>query len=264
MNSNPVQNKFEGDKSQSLVILVVPCFNEENRWGSEYWESISKIQNLKLYFVNDGSSDDTSSKISSLLENSHHVYLELPKNVGKAEAIRSGFHRAFSERPLGIGFLDADGAFPFADVQTQISIFRKLYHSGGVPIAVWSSRVQLAGRFIERKLLRHYFARALVTILAIRFNFKIYDTQSGMKIFPLTPTLQACMKTEFKTRWFIDLELFLRWRFEANSDMNIWEEPLLGWKDIGGSKLSGRQYLTILQDIKQLNSYRSGIPKRQA
>jgi dolichyl-phosphate beta-glucosyltransferase len=264
MNSPTIQNSLEEGKSESLVILIVPCFNEADRWGSEYWESISKIQNLRLYFVNDGSSDGTSSKISSLLENSHHVLLELPKNVGKAEAIRFGFHRAFAEGPLGIGFLDADGAFPFADVQTQIGVFRNLYHSDRAPIAVWSSRVQLAGRSIERKLLRHYFARVLVTILAIRFNFKIYDTQSGMKIFPLTPTLQACMKTEFKTRWFIDLELFLRWRFEANSDMNIWEEPLLGWKDIGGSKLSGRQYLTILQDIKQLNSYRSRIPKRQA
>ncbi len=249
--------------SKSLVILVVPCFNEEYRWVLDYWRSISKIQDLKLYFVNDGSSDGTSSKISLLLENSHHVLLELPKNVGKAEAIRFGFHHAFAEHPLGIGFLDADGAFPFDDVQTQLNVFRKLYHHGDIPVAVWSSRVQLAGRSIERRLLRHYFARVLVTILAMRFNFRIYDTQSGMKIFPLTPTLKACMKAKFKTRWFIDLELFLRWRFEANSDLNIWEEPLQGWKDIGGSKLSGRQYLTILQDIKALNSYQVEIPKHQ-
>ena len=41
--------------SKSLVILVVPCFNEEYRWVLDYWRSISKIQDLKLYFVNDGS-----------------------------------------------------------------------------------------------------------------------------------------------------------------------------------------------------------------
>lgn len=154
----------------------MPCFNEENRWDSEYWEKVSKIQHLKLYFVNDGSSDNTSSKIIPLLENSHHVLLELPDNVGKAEAIRHGFNRAFAEHPLGIGFLDADAAFPFYDVRTQIGVFRKLYRHGDIPISVWSSRVKLAGRSIERKLSRHYFARVLVTLLAIRFEFTIYDT----------------------------------------------------------------------------------------
>lgn len=255
------KNKFVEGDSSSLVILVVPCFNEEIRWGSEYWENVSKIQNLKLYFVNDGSSDNTSSKIAPLLENSHHVLLELPENVGKAEAIRHGFNLAFTEHPLGIGFLDADGAFPFDDVRTQIGVFRRLYRQSDIPIAVWSSRVQMAGRSIERKLLRHYFARVLVTFLAIRLNFTIYDTQSGMKIFPFTPTLTACMKEKFKTRWFIDLEIFLRWRFEASVDMSIWEEPLLGWKDIGGSKLSGKQYLTVLHDIRKLNSYEAKILK---
>jgi hypothetical protein len=37
--------------------------------------------------------------------------------------------------------------------------------------------------------------------------------------------------------------------------MNIWEEPLLGWGDVGVSKLSGRQYFTVLRDIQQFNSY---------
>ena len=151
--------------------------------------------------------------------------------------------------------------FPFDDLRFQIGILRKLYQYCGMEITVWSSRVQLAGRSEERKLLRHYFARALVTCLAMRLKFTIYDILSGMKILPFIPTVTDCMKEKFKTRWFIELEIFLRWRFEASMVMTIWKEPLLGWKDIGGSKLSGKQYLTVPHDIRKLNSYEAKILK---
>ena len=257
MNSEPLEvTHYDSDFNLcSFVILIVPCFNEENRWNTEYWEQICSIQDLKICFVNDGSSDKTSSKITPLLINSNHVFLDLTRNVGKAEAIRQGINHVLTERPIGIGFLDADGAFPINDVETQLTVFRKFSESMTNPPAVWSSRVQLAGRAIERDILRHYFARILVTLLAVRLKYTIYDTQCGMKIFPFSKTLQDCMRDPFKTHWFIDLEIFLRWRIESGVEMDIWEEPLMGWKDVGGSKLSGRQYWTVLRDIVKLNSY---------
>lgn len=240
---------------KGIVILVVPCFNEEIRWDTYYWMQICALPDLKICFVNDGSSDQTSLKISPLLINSNHLLLELPRNVGKAEAVRQGINHVLAERPLGIGFLDADGAFPITDVETQIIVFRRFTETLSNPPAVWSSRVQLAGRVIDRDRMRHYFARVLVTLLALRLKFTIYDTQSGMKIFPFSIALENCMKKPFITHWFVDLEIFLRWRKESGNDMNIWEEPLLGWKDVKGSKLSGRQYLTVLRDIVKLTLY---------
>jgi dolichyl-phosphate beta-glucosyltransferase len=239
-----------------LIILVVPCFNEEQRWIEEYWIHISKIPGLKLYFVNDGSTDSTSEVINKFIKNTSHILIELPYNKGKAEAIRIGFVEAFREKALGIGFLDADGAFPIEDVHGQIEVFRKKIVPPSSLVAVWSSRVQLSGRAIERKPLRHYFARIIVTLLALRFKFSVYDSQSGLKIFVPNETLQKCTNESFRTRWFIDLELFLRWRQESGSNMDIWEEPLLGWKDIGNSKLSGFQYLRIARDLWILNHYK--------
>ncbi len=257
MSNNSQEASHHGTEYNfsSDVVLIVPCFNEEFRWNHDYWMQICAIQDLKICFVNDGSSDQTSFKISRVLTNSKCVSLELPKNVGKAEAIRQGINHVLVERPLGIGFLDADGAFPVNDVKTQVAQFRKFAESMSNPPAVWSSRVQLAGRAIDRDILRHYFSRILVTLLAMRLKFTIYDTQSGMKIFPFSNTLEECMKTPFKTHWFVDLEIFLRYRIESGVEMSIWEEPLMGWKDVGGSKLSGSQYWTVLRDIARLNSY---------
>jgi dolichyl-phosphate beta-glucosyltransferase len=245
----------EGQINDS-IILVVPCFNEEKRWEPQYWKQVGGIAGLKLYFVNDGSSDGTSAVIRQYLKDTSHVLIELPSNLGKAEAIRNGFVQAFTETPLGIGFLDADGAFPVIDVLNQVNTFRKKQLAKNPPVAVWSSRVQLAGRSIERKLLRHYLARVIVTLLANRFTFTIYDTQCGLKIFPLSRTLMVCTEEKFHTRWFFDLEIFLKWRLETGSDMEIWEEPLFGWKDVGGSKLSGMQYWNIVRDLCALNKYK--------
>jgi len=242
--------------ANEIIFLIVPCFNEERRWDSSYWEQVCSIKNLRICFVNDGSCDDTSSKISPLLVDSKHELLELTENVGKAEAIRRGIlHILLTESPLGVGYLDADGAFPLQDVKNQISMFRKFSDLTDNPPAVWSSRVQLAGRAVERNIFRHYFARVIVTLLAVRFNFKIYDTQSGMKVFPYSNTLKECMEETFDTRWFVDLEIFLRWRIVTGRDMNVWEEPLFGWKDIGESKLSGKQHFTVCKDIFKLNKY---------
>ena len=76
------------------IFLVVPCFNEAARWNHEYWISLSKISNLKFIFVNDGSTDSTKTKIEEFTNATPHMLLDLPKNSGKAEAVRLGFQEA--------------------------------------------------------------------------------------------------------------------------------------------------------------------------
>ena len=237
------------------ILLVVPCFNESDRWNVSYWDSLNEIENIKLIFVNDGSSDNTKRKIEEITNRTSHTLLDLPKNCGKAEAIRLGFQEAFRMAPNAVGFLDADGAFPIEDVKIQLNVFRELSdHKKNV--TVWSSRVKLAGRAIDRRLLRHYMARTISTFLSLRLKYTIYDTQSGMKIFPFNNELVETMSIEFSTRWFVDLEIFLRWRAIHGEALEIWEEPLRGWRDIGGSKLTGRQYLQVLRDIRFLLRYK--------
>jgi dolichyl-phosphate beta-glucosyltransferase len=237
------------------ILLVVPCFNESDRWNALYWNSLLEINDIQFVFVNDGSSDDTRKRIEEITNGTSHIFLDLPKNCGKAEAVRLGFQEAFRTSPRAVGFLDSDGAFPIEDVKIQLNVFRELNHQKN-NIAVWSSRVKLSGRAIERKLLRHYLARIISTFLSLRLKYTIYDTQSGMKIFPFSDELIQTMSTEFSTRWFIDLEIYLRWRTLHGEALEIWEEPLRGWRDIGGSKLSGRQYLQVLKDIKFLLRYK--------
>lgn len=227
------------------IVLVVPCFNESNRWDAKYWEEVSKIPGLLLIFVNDGSTDDTEQLIRGF---SNHL-VNLSKNVGKAEAIRHGFTSLFDEDYVGIGFLDADAAFSPADIERLIDSFRAKNSISQSPTAIWSSRVQLAGRRIERRMSRHYLARFIVTLLAIRLKFSIYDPQSGLKIYPCGKDLVSCFDDPFETRWFVDLEIYERYKKLNAVPMNVWEEPVDSWKDIDGSKINRFEYIKIIKDI---------------
>jgi glycosyltransferase involved in cell wall biosynthesis len=210
------------------------------------------IKGLKLVFVNDGSTDQTSELVHQFVSNSGHCALNLESNVGKAEAVRNGFNYAFEFKPMAIGFLDADEAFSFEEVERQIDCYLELNSGLREPKSVWSSRVQLAGRKLKRDLSRHYLARILVTLLAVRLGFSIYDPQSGLKIYPNSKELQRCFKDEFRTRWFVDLEIYMRWQNVTNEWMNVWEEPVHEWRDVQGSKINGREYLRICRDVLRL------------
>lgn len=236
----------------SEIILIIPCYNEANRWNIEYWNKLSKIKRLRLVFVNDGSFDQTSELIQQFVSRSSHCALNLERNVGKAEAVRNGFNYAFEFKPLAVGFLDADEAFSFEEVERQINCYLRLNSGQCESQSVWSSRVQLAGRKLKRDLSRHYLARILVTLLAVRLGFSIYDPQSGLKIYPNSKELQRCFEDEFRTRWFVDLEIYMRWRNVTNEWMNVWEEPVHEWRDVQGSKINGREYLRICRDVLRL------------
>jgi len=251
-------HKNEGnlDNSDKVIYLVVPCYNEEKRWETLYWAEILDLPNTVICFVNDGSIDKTSLLISRQIMGTKHFLLDLDSNKGKAEAVRLGMLKSLKENPYAVGYLDADAAFPFRDVVNQINIFRQFAKDSDIPTSVWSSRVRLAGRSIERNPKRHYMSRILATFLSIFFKFDIYDTQSGLKIFPTTVSIRKVFENPFRTKWFLDLEILFRWRDFNEAEVKIWEEPLLGWRDVGGSKLTGKQYFNVIQDLFSLCWYR--------
>jgi len=162
------------------TCIVVPCFNEEFRWDIDFWLNLKRHNDINLIFVDDGSTDRTLQLLKTTASLTGAIVLVSDKNLGKAEAIRLGLNQAISSGADEVAFLDADGAFSSDDVKRLISVFKSLKYSEQAS-CLWSSRVALAGRMIQRSNLRHYFARLLVTILAFRYKFNVYDTQSGSR-----------------------------------------------------------------------------------
>jgi glycosyltransferase involved in cell wall biosynthesis len=241
------------------LTLVVPVFNEAKRWNQGYWSQVLAITNINWIFVNDGSSDTTTELLAKLKAASHVTVLEHEVNRGKAEAIRSGFNFFFKNSDLHtgksfIGYLDADEAFDPKEIarflNLSINDSNHLVSQGFQ--AIWSSRVQLRGRRIERKKYRHYLGRIIISFLGSASPSIPYDSQSGFKIFASDENLQQVFMDNFKTKWFIDLEIAARYQQISGEQLRIWEEPLLFWRDVGGSAIKIGSLPTIFIEIVRI------------
>jgi hypothetical protein len=115
--------------------------------------------------------------------------------------------------------------------------------------AVISSRVSLSGREINRKSSRHYLGRLIATYLTRQWSDAPYDTQSGYKLFVNSTSFREAIKSDFATKWFVDVELITRVGINNKGVLNIWEEPLLFWNDVDGSSLKMRNYYSIFFEI---------------
>ena len=80
-----------------LISILVPCFNEEAVLP-EFYKEVRKIMDSikqydwELFFVNDGSIDQTQAIISRLYEEDRRVsYVVLSRNFGKENAMLAGF-----------------------------------------------------------------------------------------------------------------------------------------------------------------------------
>lgn len=242
------------------ALLVVPCFNEAARWQGDYWREMLRQVNAHFLFVDDGSTDQTCFLLQAFVQ--EHIetasFLGLSKNSGKAEAIRRGWLHALAcndpnQVPSVIGFLDADGAFGTEDVKHALALLEDELTVNDVD-ACWSARVALAGRDIRRNMKRHYLGRLVATYLSIGEVQIPYDTQSGFKLFYVTPQLVETLSTPFRTRWLFEVEMLSRFAQIAHRPMRIWEMPLALWVDVAGSKITLRESRRIAGELLRLKA----------
>ena len=228
-------------------VMIVPCFNEETRFKESYFKDLTIIRNTLWIFVDDGSTDLTAKKLKKFCNKKNTFYLKLDHNVGKANAIAQGINYALSKisGTNWVGFLDSDGAFAISDVKNIIKITRFIKEYN----AVYSSRVKMAGRNIKRNQLRHIFARLIISFFGLIWKEIPYDTQSGLKLYRYSDEFISIFEKPFKTKWFFDIELSIRYLSLNQKNLKVWEEPVSTWKDIPGSKISYGQKIRIFLEV---------------
>jgi hypothetical protein len=76
-----------------------------------------------------------------------------------------------------------------------------------------------------------------------------YDPQTGFKVFKFNNKQMEIFEKRFETKWFVDLEILIRYQVLEKQIMKIWEEPVNTWKDVDGSNIRGFELITVLNDI---------------
>lgn len=233
-------------------VIVVPCFNEANRFNKDYFDSLLKaigeslLETLEVHilFVDDGSTDNTHSLLEELLGLGNVSILRLERNVGKANAIRMGFLESINRNYSFFAYLDSDGAFDSKEVANSLSIYVKEFMNKNIDLLSFA-RVSLGGSQIIRKSHRHLIGRVISTILVFRTNYRVYDLQSGFKVYSNSFLNNIDLQPRFRTRWFVDWEILLR----SSALPSIVEIPIKYWHDVSGSKLSLRHGSSIAREI---------------
>lgn len=86
------------------LSIVVPCYNEEEALPVFYnsilpimnnLQTLNKIQDFELIFIDDGSKDDTLTQIKLLSEKDKHIrYFSFSRNFGKESALLCGLRES--------------------------------------------------------------------------------------------------------------------------------------------------------------------------
>jgi glycosyltransferase involved in cell wall biosynthesis len=222
--------------NDETIWTVVPCYNEARRLDLGKIDRLTEGAYRRLILVDDGSTDETATILDRFAaERGGVAVLHLPRNVGKAEAVRAGLLAAISEHASIVGYLDADMATSPDEYLRLCEILLSHPHADGVLAA----RVALLGRDIQRSRARHYLGRVFATCTSVLLGVRAYDTQCGAKVFRVSTRLRRAIDAPFISRWAFDVELLGRLHSGDGACRAVLiEEPLRSWVDVEGSKLT--------------------------
>ena len=238
----------------TATTLVVPCYNEASRLPVEtYLSFLEAHDDLRVLFVDDGSTDGTRGVLERLCERSSGrcESLRLTENQGKAEAVRQGIRRALDSDASLVGFWDADLAIPLTATCGLAAVFDQRPET----LMVFGSRVRMLGRDVDRDPFRHYAGRLFATVVSLLLDVAVYDTQCGAKLFRSCPLVKDLFADPFITRWIFDVEILARLKQTLSAEAwghlgdLVYEYPLPSWQDVSGSKVRAKDFLHAPVDL---------------
>lgn len=223
------------------ATLVIPCYNEAKRLPPFLAALLAELDEQRceatVLVVDDGSRPQDREVVAATVAGLRRRYgdlrlawLDKRPNQGKGAALAAGFGAA--RTPL-VGFVDADGSVPPAECVRLLTLLRSRLAAGEALAGLIGCRIKLYGNPIDRKLSRHLSGRVFATLVSNLFDFPIYDSQCGLKLFvadivsPLLPHIQS-------RTWLWDTQLLVL----LHQRQARFEEVPIRWREIAGSKVS--------------------------
>lgn len=231
------------------LCIIVPCYNEANRFPEEQFKQfLSKHPAVELILVNDGSSDNTLSLLTSLSAAfpQQVKILSLLKNLGKAGAVQEGMQLALKESSCHrFAYLDADLS---TSLEECTLLSKKINGETGF---VFGSRILKTDNRIERKWYRFLIGRVIATVISKMLGISVYDTQCGCKIFDRR-FVPIAFDAPFSSRWLFDVEIFFRLINALGKKQMIAqakEVPLDQWVDTEDSRVKFSYIFQLWLDL---------------
>ena len=231
------------------LSIIIPCYNEANRFPTErYLQFIKQQPEVRLVFVDDGSSDTTEQVLSAIVAafpKQTNLFV-LEKNQGKAGAVQKGMLWAVTKT--------TSDRFAYLDADLSTSLEECLRLSEGIDENcrfIFGSRILKTDNQIERKWYRFLIGRVVATAISTLLGISVYDTQCGCKILH-RDLVELAFKDAFSSRWLFDVEIFFRLiRAFGKEEMVAFskEIPLDQWIDTEDSRVKFSYMFRLWVDL---------------
>jgi glycosyltransferase involved in cell wall biosynthesis len=158
------------------LSVVVPVYNEERTLSTIVGKLLALPQLLEIVIVDDCSTDRTAEILQQLsLENGEIQVARHPRNMGKTQALKTGFRLTRGEIVI---IQDADLEYDPSEIPDVIA-----------PILAGHADVVFGSRFLVRKASRvlyfyHYLGNKLLTFCSnLTTNINLTDDETCYKAF---------------------------------------------------------------------------------
>ncbi len=162
-----------------IVSIIISAYNEEQAIEALYETCVTGVMNsiakglvddFEIWFINDGSIDNTSLVVKRLIEKNHRVHLiDFRKNFGKATALNAGFHHAVGDIVFTI---DAD----LQDDPKEFSRFLEKIQDGYDLVVGWKNERKDS---IEKKIPSKIYNKVTSWLSGVY----LHDHDCGFKCF---------------------------------------------------------------------------------
>ncbi len=192
-----------------MVSILVPCFNEAETIENTI-EQLSKIEypNYEIIAINDGSSDNTSEIVKSLMSVYDKLrFIDLKENNGKANALYLGLIAARGEILVGV---DSDAYLMPDALNYMIPHFTNPYNGERVGAVTGNPRVRNRSSLLAKLQLCEYASIVSLIKRTQRIWGKVMTVSGVVVAF----RKRALMDCELWDRDMITEDIGVTWKLE--------------------------------------------------
>ncbi len=240
MNIRPDESRTHSPKTKGimkLLSIIIPVYNEEKRLDKTF-SAISSLmlpRELKLkeiIFVNDGSTDKTTSLISRFIKTSKHPIslISYSQNKGKGYAVKIGMMNTASDYSL---LCDADMSTPFSELKQFIPFIKQ-----NADVVIGTRKNGKSTVIVHQPWLRENMGKIFTYFTKTILRINITDFTCGFKLFS-EKAVEVIFPKSIINRWGYDAEILY---IASKENLQIQERHVI-WSN---EKLSHVNILTAV------------------
>ncbi|MFT7570207.1 MAG: glycosyltransferase involved in cell wall biosynthesis [Paracoccaceae bacterium] len=186
--------------------IVVPVFNHGD--GATALMDHFAPLGLAVYFVNDGSTDDTALKLAEIAGQYPEVRIvERPENGGKGAAVVAGLRAAHAEGFSHALQIDADGQHDARDIPGFLAL------AEAQPDAVIAGQPVFDDSIPAGRLVGRYLTHVWIWVETLSFTIK--DSMCGFRVYPLAAVIRVTDRVRLGRRMDFDPEILVRLHWDG-------------------------------------------------